>query len=112
LRQVKALITGLAFGVVLAAQGFTLAALLNGRVMADSVAMIAWADAKVALIILGCGVLATFILNGCDFWTPPRAQTLARQDQTASSLTRGGSARWTRTHKTDCRQFITEAVIT
>lgn len=62
MRRVKALIIGLAFGVVLAAQGFTLAALLNGRVMADSVAMIAWADAKVALIMLGCGVLATFIL--------------------------------------------------
>lgn len=61
-RQIKALIIGLAFGVVLAAQAFTLAALLNGRVMADSVAMIAWADAQVALILLGSGIIATLIL--------------------------------------------------
>ena len=62
MRQIKALIIGLAFGVVLAAQAFTLAALLNGKVMADSVAMIAWQDAVVAMILLGSGVIATFVL--------------------------------------------------
>ncbi len=62
MRPVKAMIIGLAFGVVLAAQAFTLAALLNGKVWGDNVAMIAWADAQVALILLGCGILATFML--------------------------------------------------
>ena len=62
MRRIKALIIGLAFGLVLAAQAFTLAALLNGKVLGDNVAMIAWADAQIALILLGCGILATFIL--------------------------------------------------
>ena len=62
MRQVKALIVGLAFGVVLAAQGFTLAAFLNGKVMADNVAMIAWPNAQLAMALLAGGILATFVL--------------------------------------------------
>ncbi len=56
------LIVGIAFLVVLAAQGFTLVAFLNGKVMADRVAMIAWEDAKIAVMLLAAGILATFVL--------------------------------------------------
>jgi ribosomal protein L37E len=61
-RQIKALIVGLAFAVVLVAQGFTIAAFMSGKVMADKVAMIAWSDAQAAVVLLGGGILATFVL--------------------------------------------------
>jgi hypothetical protein len=60
--RLKSLVIGLAFVIVLIAQGFTLAAFLNGKVMAESVAMIAWADAQIAVVLLACGLLATLIL--------------------------------------------------
>lgn len=62
MRQLKALIIGLAFAVVLVAQAFTLAAFLSGGVMADRVAMIAWSDAQAAMMLLAGGILSTFIL--------------------------------------------------
>jgi hypothetical protein len=62
MRQIKALIIGLAFAVVLIAQGFTLVAFMNGKVMADRVAMIAWSDAQAAVVLLAAGILATLIL--------------------------------------------------
>lgn len=62
MRRVKSLLIGLAFLVVLSAQGFTLAAFLNGKIMADSVAMIAWADAQIAMALLACGLIATILL--------------------------------------------------
>ena len=65
--KIKALIIGLAFGVVLVAQGFTLAAFLNGKVMADNIAMIAWSDAQAAMILLGSGILATLVLMAAMF---------------------------------------------
>ncbi|MFT4039104.1 MAG: hypothetical protein QM692_13040 [Thermomicrobiales bacterium] len=62
MRFIKSLIIGLAFAVVLIAQAFTLATFLNGKVMADSVAMISWADAQVAFVLLACGLIATLLL--------------------------------------------------
>lgn len=62
MRGIKALIVGFAFVVVLVAQGFTLAAFLNGKVMAESVALIAWSDAQAAVMLLAAGILATFVL--------------------------------------------------
>lgn len=56
------LIISLAFLIVLAAQGFTLAAFLNGKVMAGKVAMVAWEDAQIAIVLLAVGLLATFVL--------------------------------------------------
>jgi TRAP-type C4-dicarboxylate transport system permease small subunit len=61
-KQIKALIVGLAFAVVLVAQSFTLAAFLSGKVMANNVAMIAWSDAQAAMVLLVGGILATFVL--------------------------------------------------
>lgn len=62
LRFIKSFIIGLAFAVVFIAQAFTLAAFANGKVMGDSVAMIAWADVQIAFVLLGCGLIATLIL--------------------------------------------------
>lgn len=62
MRRLKSLVIGVAFLVVLVAQGFTLAAFLNGKVMADSVAMIAWQDAQIAVVLLACGLVATLAL--------------------------------------------------
>lgn len=73
MRQIKALVVGLAFAVLMAAQIFTLAAFPNGKVLADNVAMIAWSDAQVAMVLLGGGILATFVLMGAMFRRRRRA---------------------------------------
>ena len=67
MRKIKALVVGLAFGLVVVAQGFTLVALLNGKVMANQVAMIAWSDAQAAMALLAGGILATFVLMAAMF---------------------------------------------
>lgn len=62
MRQITALVIGPASAVVLAGQAFALAAFLNGKVVADRVAMVAWSDAQVAVAELALGILATLVL--------------------------------------------------